>query len=59
VDAGVTPKQAETKYIALVEAKKKEFGYDAKKTTMHNGTAIDSKKQARFAELSKQLGKNQ
>ncbi|MCJ1444315.1 MAG: hypothetical protein MMC23_004816 [Stictis urceolatum] len=59
VEAGLTPADAQKKYIELVEAKKKELGYDPKKTTMENGKKIEPEKQKRFEQLSKQLGKNQ
>jgi len=31
VDEGVTPEQAETKYIELIEAMKKQYGFDENK----------------------------
>lgn len=31
VDEGITPEEAQTKYIALIEKMKKEYGFDASK----------------------------
>lgn len=52
----MTPKKAEEKYIAFVKEAKKTHGYDAKRTTKADGTAIDPAKEKKFQELSKTVG---
>ena len=57
VNAGVTPEQAQKKYIELVESCKKKYGFDAKATKSANGEAINDADLKRFDTLAKQTGK--
>lgn len=56
VKNGVTPQQAQQKYIELVKSCKQKYGFDAKATKSANGEAISAADLKKFDDLAKQTG---